>query len=529
MDRTPIKPEEKLCDRWAALDGIRGDIKFRCEQYAKWTIPSIFPEDYSSTATTEQQYSSDAIGARGLNHLSNRVVTTLFRPQGPFFRLALPIGAYNQIQAATKQGSEELANAVNELEDQLSSKEREAMEQMDMVQYRPSAVYAAGLLICTGNALVFHPPNAPIVVYSLRNYVVQRDISGRVIEMMTRDMKAFSTFNKSVQETLRVGKKHEYEDDTNVTVYTRILLKEDGKYHITQAADDVNLHIGNASYPAKTLPWVVLTWKLQNGEDYGRGLVEDYAGAFHALEVLTQSLVNISAIMGDIKFFVDPASLINIDDVNSSRAGSYHSGKPDQIGTAQMNKYQDAQFIASMIERYEKQISQGFMLLSGAQRDAERVTAEEIRRDANELETSHGGIYSRLAYQWQLPTAYIMLDRIGFDGLDYGIEPKIITGMDTLSRQGELENWAMWVQALAMLESVPEDVRRAINPIKFAQVMGRNVQVNYDAVLYTPAEMQAQVEQENARQAAAVAQQEDAKAAGAVAEEAGKAAVNGEQ
>jgi hypothetical protein len=439
------------------------------------------------------------------------------------------MNARNEIKAATKSGSEELANAINELEDQLSNAEVSSMEALDMVQYRPSAVYAASLLVATGNSLVFHPPGAPIVVYSLRNYCVQRDISGRVIEIMTRDQKAFSTFNEKLQEELRAGKPHDaFNDDTNVVIYTRIVLETDNKYHVYQAADDLDLKIDDAVWPAKTLPWVVLTWKLQAGEDYGRGLVEDYAGAFHSLEVLTQSLINISTVMGDIKFFVDPASLINVQDVNDSPPGSYHSGKPEQIGTAQMNKYQDAQFIAAQIERYERQISQGFMLMSGATRDAERVTAEEIRRDANELETSHGGVYSRLAYQWQLPTAYIMLDRIGFDGLDYGIEPKIITGMDTLSRQGELENWAMWVQALALLEGVPEDIRAAINPIKFASVMGRNTQVDYESVLYTPAEMQAQRDAEAAKQQEAIEAQEGAKAAGAVATEAGKAAVNEE-
>ena len=55
-----------------------------------------------------------------------------------------------------------------------------------------------------------------------------------------------------------------------------------------------------------------------------------------------------------------------------------------------------------------------FMLSTATTRQAERVTAEEKSRcRLQELETSHGGIYSKLADEWQTPLAHIILNMEG--------------------------------------------------------------------------------------------------------------------
>ena len=523
----PSAPKGSLQHRWDRLEGKKRGFNTRSEQYAKWTLPYLFPEVTGTADTTERQLSNDSIGARAVNHLSNKVVTTLFRPQGPFFRLALSATQMKKIEALS-QGSDpaEVATLTTKIEKELNSTEREAMEYLDMVAYRPQATYAAQLLVATGNALVYHPKGKPVQVFAMRDYCVVRDLSGVVIEIMTRESKSFETFHPDVQAKLRSEKKdNEYEDTTDVVVFTRIFLEEDGKFHAYQEAGFVQLDTDGASWPKDVLPWIPLTWTLVRGEDYGRGLVEDYAGAFHAVEVLTQSLINLAGIMGDIKFLVNPASLVDVTALNNSPPGSYHSGKEGDVVAVKLDKNSDANFIVTMIERFEKQIAQAFLLNSSVTRNAERVTAEEIRIQANELEMSVGGIYSRMAMQWQGPTANITLDHIGFEGVQQGIKPQIITGMDSLSRQGELDNVRMWIGDLAMLEAVPEDIRGVIDPLKFAAYLGTNRQVDYNKFLFTQAELQAR----QAQQQQQLAQQEQMKAAGTVAAEAGKAAVQGSQ
>jgi hypothetical protein len=517
--------ESTLQTRWTKLDGEKGTLMSRCELYARWTLPYLFPP-VTSNNTAELQGSNDSIGARCVNHLSNKVVTTLFRPQGAFFRLHFPEKEMRAVATLAGVTDEvEIAAGIEKLEAELNATEQEAMDELDMVEYRPNATQASKLLIVTGNALMYHPEDGPVQCYTVRDYCVVRDLSGVVIEIITKQCKAFETFLPDIQDKLRTPAKgataRDYQNHDDVTVYTQIKLEDDGKYHVYQQVDHVDMDTKDVFYPKDKLPWVVLTWNLARGENYGRGLVEEYAGAFHALEVYNGALINIAGVMGNIKFMVKPASVIDINEMNNSPPGSYHAGNPEDVAAVETNKQADAQFIQLMIEKQERNLSAAFLLNSSMTRDAERVTAEEIRMVANELELSNGGVYSRLALQWQVPTAWIILDAINWDGDKYGIKPKIITGMDSLSRQGEMDNLRLFVSDLALLEAVPEDIRVVIDGLKFAQMCATARQVDHKKFLKSQeqiaADQQAALDQQ--------AQLEAQKSMGAVATEAGKQAV----
>lgn len=488
MDMVTIETVKDLEKRWSELELKKRPVMTRCEQYSAWTLPYVFPRENSNSI--ELQNSIDSLGARGVNHLSNRIVMTLFPAQTSFFRLRLDQETKIMIKAALAQAGQSgdagriesmFQDQLVKLEGELLSTEKQAGEHLDMVQYRPQAVMAAKSLIITGNALEYHPDTGPVQTLGLRDYCIQRDISGQVIEIMTREKKAYETFRKEVQDLLKQSpqshnKAKGYKADTDVTVYTQVLLKPDGKFHVYQSADWVLLDTSDIVYTRKELPWVPLVWNLVHGEDYGRGLIEEYSGAFHALTVLNEALLNLAAIMSDIKWLVKPASLVDVDSMNKAPSGSYHAGNPEDVTPIQLNKLQDAQYIGSMIERYERQLYDAFLLSST--RQAERVTAEEIRRDANELEISNGGIYSRLAATWQAPVAYIVLKQIKFEGLDDGITPQIVTGMDSLSRQAEMDNYKLWLMDLALLENVPEDVRGRLKVSNLAEIMGQARQID---------------------------------------------------
>ncbi len=534
------KIERGLRHRWDELHNKKTSLLAYAEQYALWTLPYVFPRENQSE-NVQLPIAQDSIGAQGANHLSNKIVSTLFPAKSLFFRLHIDQEMKDMIAKAlnadgaadAEESKKNLETALLQAEEQLLAAEKRAEDYLDMVQYRPQAINAVKLLIITGNAMVFHPEDdLPVQVYNFRNYHVVRDCSGTPIDMMTRETRAFETFRPEIQEQLKQdaafknsrlnqgASRKDYKHDTEVTIYTRILLEDDGKYHVTQYADDVRLDT-DATYTADKLRWIPLVWNLIQGEDYGRGLVADFSGAFHAVNVLSSSLLNLAAVMGDVKFFVDPQSLIDVKEVETSPPGSYHVGRAEHIGTAQMQKLQEAQFIQAMIERYERQIAQGFMLTQQLTRQAERVTAEEIRRDVDELETSNSGIYSRLAATWQLQTAVIALHDTGFTEIGDGIEPRVITGMDSLSRAGEAYNMRLFLSDLGLLNAVPEDVRAGIKKPQFIKQISQYHQVPYESFVMTQAEMQAQAEAEFRQQQALQAQQQ----AGNVQAEAAKAAV----
>lgn len=524
MEYTPKIKKTTAKRRWEKLDQKKTAIYRRCEDYATWTLPYIFPVS-GTNKDVEQNGPVDSTGSRAVNNLANKLVMTLFQPHSPFFRLNVSSDTINELTAAAKGGDKDAQEILDTIDKSLAQAEKDAMQLLDYNKFRTEATNVAKSLVITGNSLMYHPldEDARVQSYSLRDYCVVRDLSGTVIEIITKDVKAFSTFKKSVQDEIRTGNKHKkYEDDTDVCIYTHIVLKDDGKYHMNQSADETDLD-STAKWTPEELPYMVLTWNLVRGEDYGRGLVEDYAGAFHALHVLNNSLVDMVGIASDIKFLVNPASMLDVAALNDSESGSYHSGNEGDISVPQLNKQYDMQFIEGTVVRFQQQIGQAFLLNSSVTRNAERVTAEEIRYVAQELEISHGGIYSRFAEEWQLRLAVLLMRKLDFSisRTDKTVWPQIITGLDSLSRAGDLDNLRLFVMDMQMLNEVPEEIRAVINPLRFAEYIGVRRGVDYIKFTKTPDEIQAENDTMRQQQE----QQMQMQVGASVAEEAGKQAV----
>lgn len=512
-----------LHQRYQTLESKKLPIYRRCEDYALWTLPYIFP--LQGSQDHERQGPIDSTGPQAVNNLSNKLVMTLFPPHSPFFRLNVSDDVVNELNEAANGGDEDAKAVMDSLDESLADAEKAAMTELGYSKFRTESTNVTKALIILGNALEYHPEDedGSVQSYGLRDYCVVRDSAGTVVELMTRDKKALNTFTVDEQDAIKKASKNKkYKDGGEVTIYSRFILKADGKYHMTQAADEYRLPEATATWTKEDFPYVVLVWNITRGEDYGRGLVEDYAGAFHALHILNHALNDMTAIASDIKFFVDPASVVDVKALNDSESGSYHSGREGDVSTPEFRKTIDMAFVMQMIERYEKQIGAAFLLNSAVRRDAERVTAEEIRQVANELEIAHGGVYSRFAEDWQLKLAVLMLNRLKFKiGKDKTIFPQIITGIDSLSRAGDLDNLRLFISDMTMLEAVPDDIRRVIDPLRFASYIGVRRGVDYEKFTKTPQQLQQEEAQLQAQQ-----QQEMANQAGAnIAEDAAKQAI----
>ncbi len=524
-DATVDIETKDLKHRFDQLHLLKTSIMNRYVDYAVWTLPSIFTR-IGLTENIEYQQSVNSIGARAVNHLSNKLVLTLFQPAQPFFRIKIASKQAKAIKDAADKGDQDAIMLLQHMDEILSEAEQEAMMKLDYNHYRTEATTACKLLIITGNALLYHPDNdrSKVHVYSARDYCVIRDLSGAPIEIITRDNKAFSTFSDEIKNSLRANKaKTKYNDESDITIYTRCRIEDDGKWHMQQAAEDVMLD-SKGIWSTDELPWIVLTWNLLRGENYGRGLVEDYAAVFHALAVLTDALVKSVALAADIKFGVDPSSVANVDDLNKGQPGSYHVLKKDDVFPISTLNQMDIGAVTSMIDKLEKQISTAFLLNSAVQRDAERVTAEEIKYVAQELETAFGGIYSRFAEEWQLKEATLLLKKIHIK-LGKEIYPQIITGLDSLSNAGEMNSLELWMKDLSLPTQIAPPFQQAIDPMQYAIYCAIRRGVEYKKILKSPQQMQQEQEQAQQQQA----QQQQQEAAQQTAQDAGKQAVQGQQ
>ena len=112
-------------------------------------------------------------------------------------------------------------------------------------------------------------------------------------------------------------------------------------------------------------------------------------------------------------------------------------------------------------------LSQAFLLQSGVVRNAERVTAEEIRMLSQELESSLGGLYSLLSNELQLPMINRLLDmmksqkRIPTLPKDI-VNPVIITGVEALGRGNDLQKLDLFLQGASQVVG-PQAVAEFLN------------------------------------------------------------------
>jgi len=482
-----------LAAHWTALDGRKGDLLDRSEQYARWTVPSIFPTDENSKTDTpeESEKGNVAIGARLVNHLSHRIVDTMFPNDKPFFAVALTPEAKRKFEQDAEAEEKEALDAG------LIEAENAAMRNLNLTAYRPHAVQAVSLQIVTGNALIYRMPDNSRVVYSIRDYCVSREIGGKLREAILRDTKLFGALDEDLQLAVQAHKRADaksFKDDTPVEIYTYYWWEND-KWQMRQAVDEIEIEKAKTSYKEADFPCLVLTWNLGRGDHYGRGLVEDYAVSFHNIDVMTEAMIDLIGVAADIKFLVNDMSSFDVDAWNSAKRGEYVPGKDGDISVPQFKFAVEVQFIGEAIAKLERELAQAFLLSSAGVRDAERVTAEEIRFFAREIESAFGGLYSRLALDWQRKEAEYQLSQIDFDSYlpdgEKAFETVVTTGLESLSREGKLDALRLAIADLQMLDAVPENLRAAFNPVKFAGHIFRNRGVDANDFLYTEDEMAA--------------------------------------
>jgi hypothetical protein len=519
MWANPDATEIGLDQLWTVMQNEKGDLERRTEEYARWTIPAVCPEDNSAHA--EQNKADVAIGARLVNHLANKVVDTMFPHDRPFFTVALTPEMRKELKKELGAGKEaEFAEAVRE---ETAAVEEVAMRKLKLASYRPQAIDVVKHKIISGNAILRRLPDDTRAVYGVKDFCIRRDITGKAQEVLLRDAKKFGNIPPDIQQRVKNVRPGIKETDDCV-LYSH--FKWDGtRWAFKQGVDSILVDAGK-KYKPVDVPILPLVWNLARGEHYGRGLVEDYAVAFHQIDVLTKALIDMIGVMADIKFLVDPSSVLDVAELNASPRGSYHQGRRDDISTPESQRRLEVQATAAIIQNLERELAQAFLLSSAGVRDAERVTAEEIRFIAMELESAFGGLYSRLAIEWQKYEAEYAVSQINFD-TELGnsklpaFEVVVTTGLESLSREGQLDNLRRAINDLALLEGVPEEIRGAINPLKFASFIFTNHSVKWKEFLFSQDEMAA-------NQQAAMQQEQqliNMQSQGAVQVEAGKAAI----
>jgi hypothetical protein len=180
------------------------------------------------------------------------------------------------------------------------------------------------------------------------------------------------------------------------------------------------------------------------GQDYGYGYASELYGDLTSLEALSQAMVEAAAAASKVLFLVDPASPTRAKTLAESPNGAIREGRADDVSVLTLGgKASDMRIAYEAINNIAERLGYAFMLNTSIQRKGERVTAEEIRYMAQELEDYLAGAYSLLSQELQLPLVTLVMSRMREQGRlpeipDEIVKPTVVTGIEALGRGHDL-------------------------------------------------------------------------------------------
>lgn len=445
----------------------------RARACSRLTLPYLIPPDGMARG---QRLPSPhhSVGAAGVSNLASKLLLSMLPPNEPCFRLQ-----FDNLQLEREQEQAD-PDFMAKLDKALSRIERAVLADVEARGDRP-VVYEGNLHLLVGGNVLYHDTGSGLRLLPLSRYVLERDPEGRVLEIVVKEELSPRTLPESLRERLREMKagdareqgKQEAGDDSpagdedTIDLYTRIWRLNDRLWAMEQECYG---EVVEGTYGTETndrLPWMPVRMYRVAGENYGRSYVEQFLGDLHSLDVLMRALLDASALAARVVYLVRPNSFVNVDKLTAAPNGAVIQGNAEDITTLQLQKSADLQVTLQEIQGLENRLRTAFLMMEGARRDAERVTAEEIRLIAQELESGLGGVYTVISREFQLPYIRQKMKALAASGKlpdlpDGLVAPSIVTGFEALGRGNDRQKLMEFLGLLG--QTFGGEALRYINP-----------------------------------------------------------------
>ena len=453
--------KNKAAARYSFLEPEKTVYLDRAIECSRYTLPTLITDNDRSTGKnlyTKIDTTYQGLGARGVNNLASKLLIALLPPSQSFFRLSVD-------DIKLQQELDNFKELQSQFEQQLALMERAVMRNIEESGDRTALFEALKHLIIGGNALLYVSETGTRV-YPLKSFVVNRDPEGNILEAVVReevspDVLPEGTADKNSNGSFK---------DKSTFLYTHVTWdyeKDRCNWYQEAYGKQVNK---SGSVPIDKSPWIVLRMFRVAHESYGRSYVEELLGDLKSLEFLSKAIVEGSAAAAKIIFLCNPNGTTRPDALARAANGSIVAGNPADVAPIQMQKQADLTVALNTIGRIEQRLSFAFLLNSAIQAGAagrDRVTAEEIRMVANELESGLGGVYSILSVELQVPLVnrkMALMEREGsLPKLPKDVvKPQITTGLDALGRGNDKAKLIEFIQTLAGTMG-PETMAKFVN------------------------------------------------------------------
>ena len=480
-------------ERYNQLSSNRSQFLDTAVECSELTLPYLVKDDVNTTNHKRLKTPWQSVGAKSVVNLSAKLGLALLPPQTTFFKLQIRDDAL---------GQEIDPEIRSELDLSFAKMERMVMDYVNASSDRVVLNQALKHLVVSGNALIFMGKDG-LKHYPLNRYVVNRDGNGNVIEVVTKELisrKLLDLPKDIVQPNMVVDETNGGygTDDKDVEVYTCVKL-ENGRWNWHQEAFDKIIEGTRSSAPKNTNPWLVLRFNTVDGEDYGRGRVEEFLGDLKSLEGLSQSLVEGASAASKVIFLVSPSSTTKPATLAKAGNGAIVQGRAEDVQVVQVGKTADFRTAAEQAQTIERRISEAFLVLNI--RQSERTTAEEVRLTQLDLEQQLGGLFSLLTVEFLIPyldrTLHILqrsqqLPKIPKDL----VRPQIVAGVNALGRGQDRESLTQFIGTISQTMG-PEATQRYIDPSEYIKRLAAAQGI--DVLNLVKTEEQLQQEQQQAQ------------------------------
>ena len=473
--------------KYSKLETGRSQFLDTAIECSELTLPYLVTRDenYKGKRTLLQPYQS--VGAKAVVTLAAKLMLAILPPQTSFFKL----------QVRDDKLGESLDPMRSELDLSFSKIERMIADYISASNDRVVVHQALKHLIVSGNALIFMGKDG-LKHYPLQRYVVDRDGNGNVIEIVTKEM-----ISRKVLGLAPAKPNEDVNDEYGATeddaeVYTCVKMDESsGNWKWHQEVDDMILEGSQSTAPKNASPWLVLRFNTVDGEDYGRGRVEEFIGDLRSLEGLSQALVEGASVASKVVFLVSPSATTKPGTLAKAGNGAIIQGRPEDVGVVQVGKTADFATAAQLAAAIEKRILEAFLVMNI--RNAERVTAEEVRLTQLELEQSLGGLFSLLTVEFLIPylnrTLLILQRTNQIPRLPKDVvRPKIVAGINSLGRGQDNEALTRFIGTVAQTLG-PEALLQFIDPSEAIKRLAAAQGIDVFNLVRTPEQLQQLKEQ----------------------------------
>ena len=458
--------------RWGTLSAPHSTYLETARYLAALTDPSIIRYwDGGDETGIPESYNS--IGARGANHLSNKINQVMWPATLPFIKNEISEGTLidflMKLGVDNPEAAEQLYTLVQR---SLAKRELMVKQEFETSGVRPLVEEATLHAIVTGTSCLHIPTkgNEAPVFFNLSQLRLVRDYAGTPIEFILCQKMHKSSLPRAVRKWLKENEEEGAEDSQDeVKIYTWGKLDDECKWHIHQEVKKQSIPGTESTIPKnRPMPYVFLTGPMRHGEHYGHSHIEVSGGQslLRHLEFFTKGYMKRTAMAARTKIRVAPGAITRPREYMRDDKGDFIVGNRDDYEFVDLGGMEGFQLTKATMDDLKKDLGQIFLLYDAVRRDGERVTAYENQLAMSELQAGLG-TFATSIQMGQQRIAALLTERIKSslkkvaplpEGLK-DIDVVVVTGMNAMSRQVELNKESAFVDIVSRLLG-PEAVQQ---------------------------------------------------------------------